>query len=168
VTVVPAGRNPLREDPVAEGFHRLAMARVAVAGLAGVEVDGREIRQSGPSYTVNTLAALVRAQPGDRWRLVVGADNLGDLPRWRDLSRVLRLAELLVVPRDGWDGRLPAELVPRAVIAHGFAHPARATTVRAALAAGRRPADLPPPVADYIRRHGLYGTGAARPEPEES
>ncbi len=162
VMVMPAGHNPHKSSPAAAGEHRLRMAELGVAGLAAVEVSDFEAKRSGPSFTVETLESLTEQYPGEVWRLLIGADNLEEFHRWRQPERLLQLADLLVFPRGDAAVVLAAELRPRATIVAGFACPAASTEVRAALAAGRRPAGLlPPTVLAYIERHGLYGGAPA-------
>jgi len=162
VLVMPAAHNPQKPAPAAPGGHRLRMAELGVAGLAGVAVSDLETSRPGPSFTVDTLETLAARHPGDHWRLLIGADNLGELPRWRRPERVLELADLLVFPRGAAPVVLAPELRARATIVHGFACPAASTTVRAALADGSRPETLlPAAVLAYIERHGLYGWGSA-------
>ncbi len=158
VHVVPARQSPLKTTTTnADGATRVELARLALSGMPGVVVDDREITRPGPSYTVDTLADLAREHPDDRWRLIIGADNVADFPLWRDPQRLLRLAEPLVLARG------PVTLVPplagRAVVIDDFDHPANATAIRDDLAAGRMPgpALLPPVVADRIAAGGLYG-----------
>ena len=159
IVVVPARRSPLKEAASAPPPDRLAMTELAFAGRAHVVVDPRETRREGPSYTVDTLRALVAEHPGDSWRLIIGADNLADLPRWRDVSGLLALAEVLVLQRSGVAAGIPPGMNPnRFRFVTDFDEPVSSTAVRAMLARGKLPAaDLPPGVAAHIRQHGLYG-----------
>jgi nicotinate-nucleotide adenylyltransferase len=167
VHVVPARRSPHREAPVASARHRLAMARAAIASLDGAVVDARELERAEPSYTVETLEELVAEHPEDAWRLVIGSDQIDAFLRWRRPHRLLELAELLVVARDGWRGDLPADLADRAVAVTDFDHPARASEIRARIGRGEWPvALLPEAVARYIRDHGLYGVRGERVRPQ--
>lgn len=160
VHVMPAGRSPFKDANEAAPAHRVAMARAALADLADVEVDDREARRTGPSWTVETLAALAAEHPGDAWSLVMGADAAAGFPRWRDPERLLELARPLILARRGqavpnWAPAAGAEVVT------DFDVPVSATEIRRRLAAGETDGlPLPPPVLAYIRRHGLYG---ARP-----
>lgn len=161
VLVVPNWCSPWREPPVAAADDRLAMCRLAFAGRAGVEVDDRELAAGRPAFTVDTLEALAAAQPGMRWRLVIGADHLGTFRQWRAPERILELAELLILERAGaeWQPAAAAALLPEArlVAAPPFDHPVSASGVRAILASGQDAAAmLPPGVAEYIRARGLY------------
>lgn len=102
IVVIPAGSPPHKQG-VTEGSLRLAMARIAFAGLAGVRVSDEECRQPGPSYTVRTLERHA-AEIGDGelyW--LIGSDSLLDLGNWREPHRILQLAEVLTVPRPGYD-----------------------------------------------------------------
>ncbi len=161
VVVVPNWRSPWREEPVVAPSERLAMCRLAFADVAGVVVDEREIAGGRPAWTVDTLAALAAEHPGDRLRLVVGADHLATFDRWRDAGRILELAELVVLARTGATaGAPPAWLDGRLVPAPAFDHPVSASAVRAMLASGFAAAEaLPADVAAYIAARGLYRAG---------
>lgn len=161
VWLVPAGRNPHKPAAQAPPAHRLRMAELACAGLPGVEVLALETSRPGPSYTVDTLEELARRHPGDELLLLLGADSLSDLPRWRRPERIVELAELLVFPRPGRPLAVPAGLAPRLTVIDGFAVDISSTRVRAELAAGRRPVDLvPAAVLAHIAAHRLYGAAA--------
>src|SRR5688572_7178829 len=63
VRFMPAGNPPHREAPVASADLRLAMVKAATERQPGFDVDDREIRREGPSYSVDTLAALRAEHP---------------------------------------------------------------------------------------------------------
>lgn len=171
VRLVPAGRPPHKRPPLAGGPDRLAMLAAAFGTLPGAAVDDREIRRPGPSYTVDTLAELAAAYPGDRWRLVVGADHVAGFARWRQPQRILELADLIVFRRGrepGVEVEAGADGIRRVLAAAGltargihwvgdFDEPVSSAAVRAMLGGGIDPADfLPPAVGAYIAAHGLY------------
>lgn len=166
--VIPAGDHPWKRDrDMAPARHRLAMCRLAFAGLPGVVVDDRELRRAGPSYTVDTLAELAAEAPGRPLYFLIGSDNLAQLPAWHDPHRLLRLCTVVTWPRLGFPAddatlaALPLSPAERAALrAHLLAMPADATAasdLRARWRAGER--DLPelaPAVRDYIAAHSLY------------
>ena len=162
VIVIPNRRSPWRGEPLASAVDRLAMCRLAFAALPEVSVDDRELAGNGPRYTVDTLATLAQEHPGDRFRLVIGADHLATFNRWHEPGRLLSLAELIVLDRAGLAtdpaAVARAGLPPdRVIIAPPFSHPVSASAVRAMLAAGEPTgALLPPPVSAYIAAHRLY------------
>lgn len=162
VRVIPNARSPWRDPPVAAVADRLAMCRLAFAGLAGVVVDEREARTGRAVWTVETLEALASEQPDVVWRVVIGADHLATFGAWRRADRILELAQLLVLGRAGAAADAAAVaaagLPPdRVVLAPPFAHAVSASAVRAILGAGGDCRDLlPPAVAAYIAERGLY------------
>jgi nicotinate-nucleotide adenylyltransferase len=62
----------------------------------------------GTRYTVDTLRKLVRKYPNRRFVWIMGADNLAQLPRWRDWRGIARLMPIAVVARPGYNGRTHA------------------------------------------------------------
>jgi nicotinate-nucleotide adenylyltransferase len=178
VRLVPTGRSWQKAGAGASSAQRLAMTRLAVAGLAPAErltVDDREVRRNGPTYTVDTLREL-RAELGDETALVlvIGSDQLRNLPTWHRWTELFGLAHVAATQRErvGLDG-LPAalehELAARgrqalpdapagAIVLFSMpAVPVSATALRAQLQRGERPDGLSPPaVLDYIGSNGLY------------
>lgn len=102
----PWRKNHRRVSPAAA---RLEMVRAAVEPFDWAEVSTVEIDRDGPSYTVDTLAAL--AQPDEDWWFILGADALADMPAWREPQRIIELARLAVTRRSDVD----AELIPAAL-----------------------------------------------------
>ena len=56
-----------------------------------------------PHYTIRTLDALRERELENTFTTVMGADNLADIRRWRDYSRVLTEFGAAVYPRQGFD-----------------------------------------------------------------
>ncbi len=165
VHVVPARLSPFKTRHEASAEQRVAMLELAFAHRPDVVIDTSELDRPGPSWTVETLGDLAAAHPGDRLVLALGQDNLPELGRWRDIHRVLELAELYVFPRRGGGGVPDARellarqgLRPDALrVAGGFEVPVASREVRAMLAAGEDvSAQVPEAVVRYIRARGLY------------
>lgn len=143
---------------------RLAMVEAAVADNAAFETSRIEVDRDGPSYTVDTLAAVHAREPDAHLALILSAESYAELPTWREPARILELADLIVVPRDGYpdaDERLIAERFPEAPAAIGFLDGPRmrlsASEIRDRAATRRSVRYLvPDAVATYIGDHGLY------------
>jgi nicotinate-nucleotide adenylyltransferase len=178
VRLVPTGRSWQKADAGATSAQRLAMTRLALAGIDPSEhlvVDDREVRRDGPTYTVDTLREL-RAELGAEPMLVLvlGSDQLRNLHTWHRWRELFGLAHLVATQRervalDGLPAEVGAELssrgadalpdAPAGTIAFFRMPPVAvsATALRAQLARGERPAGLSPPaVLDYIETNGLY------------
>ncbi|MCE7926935.1 MAG: nicotinate-nicotinamide nucleotide adenylyltransferase, partial [Chloroflexi bacterium CFX7] len=93
---IPAG-DPYRKAgrEVSSAGHRLAMTRLAILHNDAFTVDDREVRRSGPSYTVDTLEEY-HAEGERDLALVIGIDALADMPAWKTPARIGELARLLV------------------------------------------------------------------------
>lgn len=98
VNYIPAGSPWQKQDRrLTSDRHRWAMVERAVEGVEYFLADDREIRRSGPTYTIDTLAEF----PADELVLILGADAAAGLPTWREWKRVIASARVAVVPRTG-------------------------------------------------------------------
>lgn len=141
---------------VSNAEDRLAMVRVAVADVEGLEASAIELDRGGVSYTADTLTALRDEDPSRELFLIVGSDAAAGLPTWERGDEVRRLATIVVAIRPGAEeGAPPAGWewerleTPRLEVS--------STDLRARVADGR-PLDylLTAPVIDCIRERGLY------------
>jgi nicotinate-nucleotide adenylyltransferase len=104
VLLIPAALPNLRVAPGTAAHHRLAMARLAAQGNPRIEIDDRELRREGMSYTVDTLAEL-RGELGAAQPLclILGADAFLRLPAWSRWMQLFELAHIVVAARPGYD-----------------------------------------------------------------
>jgi nicotinate-nucleotide adenylyltransferase len=184
VRFMPGGTPPHRAAPQVTAEQRMDMVRLATAGNPLFAVDDREVRRSGPGYTVDTLIELRREiGPKRPLCLLLGADAFIELATWHRWHELFTLAHLIVAHRPGfapetWPQRMPeplareydARLVHQPFAVHlspagGIATRAIAaldisgSLIRDSLSRGVSPRYLlPDPVLDYIGRHGLYVT----------
>jgi nicotinate-nucleotide adenylyltransferase len=168
---IPARIPPHKElpdDPGAE--HRLALCRLAIRADERFAVSELELRREGPSYTVDTLEKLHATVQDSELYLIVGGDIAAGLPEWREPSRVLSLATVAVVGRQGTARASIESALSRVKGGHRvqfFSMPQIAvssTLVRRRVRAGQPIRYLvPDSVARYIERHSLYSDmGASR------
>ena len=150
VLVVPAYHHPFNKELVAFE-HRAAMARLAFADFARVEICEIE-RDLGAevSRTLDTIEALAARHPEWRLRLCIGADVLRDRDKWYRFDRIVELAPPIALGRAGvTQPEAPPALLPEV----------SSTEIRAALACGdARAIELLVPwrVRDYLEQHRLY------------
>lgn len=151
VLVVPAGDPWQKSDrQITVARHRVEMCRIAVEGVDGLEVDDREVRRDGPTYTVDTLASF----PADEdLYLIVGADAAAGLDTWHRWEDILKRAKVAIAPRTG----SPLTDVPGAVEIEMGLLEVSGTDIRRRARQGRPFRYLvTPPVHDYIVSHDLY------------
>jgi len=85
---------------------RLDMVKAAVEHEPGLEADGSEIGRGGPSYTVDTVEALVtearrRGRNDPDIFLLVGSDVVPGLSTWERVDTLRRMVTLVAVGRPG-------------------------------------------------------------------
>jgi len=102
VRFLPTGNPPHREQPLASAELRLQMVQAAVAGQSAFVVDDREVRRTGVSYSVETLAELRTEYPNRSLCLLLGMDAFLGLPDWHRWRELLGLAHIVVAHRPGW------------------------------------------------------------------
>lgn len=172
VLFVPAAVPPHKQDRLlARAEQRIDMLRLAIGGHDGFAVSTDEIDRGGVSYTVETLGRIRATHGGDELFLMLGPDAIRDFPTWREPLRILELADVLAVEREGLDDLHRLEQEPAVVntlgrerlariIAGRVRMPAigiRASALRDAVAAGRSIRfRTPRAVEQYIHAHGLY------------
>jgi nicotinate-nucleotide adenylyltransferase len=106
VLFVPAGQPWLKlnnANAISPPQHRLEMVRLAIADELAFKLSTMEIDRPGPSYTADTMAEL-GSQIGadDKLFFILGWDNLNQLPRWHQPSRLVELCRLVPVRRVGF------------------------------------------------------------------
>ena len=102
VLFIPAFQSPLKLDyPPIDGRSRLEMLQLALGANLAFAVDDRELTRGGISYTVDTLRELRSENPDAEWFLLMGADSLADLHRWKEPQAICSLAVPVVVARGG-------------------------------------------------------------------
>jgi nicotinate-nucleotide adenylyltransferase len=95
--------NPLKP---ARGMAPLADRLASAAKIGGRRIVATAIEASlGTRYTADTLSHLHRLFPRVRFVWLMGADNLGQLPRWRDWMGIMRSMPVAVLPRPGYNHR---------------------------------------------------------------
>lgn len=166
--IFPTGRAWHKAHSLSSAEDRLAMAELAFGGLAKVVVDAREIRRSGPTYTLDTLRELRNERPDTQLVLLIGADQAAALRSWNGFEEILSIAIISVAARAGatgavdrFDLQILAPLPSVARFEHLDLPPMEisATEIRRRAARGADIAGLvPPAVARYIDRHHLYAS----------
>ena len=174
--LTPNARPPHRDTPQVSALDRLAMVECAVAGVATLVVDARELQRDKPSYTIDTLE-LMRADlaADDQLFLLLGWDAFCGLPTWHRWEDLLLHCHILVLQRPDADSEPPDALRnllaarsvsdplalkgPGGQIAFVWQTPlaVSATQIRQLLASGKSVRYLvPDAVLAYIDAHGLY------------
>jgi nicotinate-nucleotide adenylyltransferase len=165
VLLVVAG-DPYQKHAEASAQARYEMACIAAKGIDGVEVSRIEVDRPGPSYTIDTVEALLAEDPSLEIWLVLGSDAMEGIRTWHRWKELVEKVKFCVVPRRGHpvDEDLSATLGQNAdVVIMELPRPLdySSTEIRKALASGKTPDGIDPAVARYIEEHELYHSGSA-------
>ena len=178
VLLMPANVPPHRSPPHVSAPHRFAMCALAIAGHDRLGLLDDEMLSSEPSYTSSTLARLeARGMNTRELFLITGADAFRDIGSWKDYPAILERCHFVVISRPGQTasslretlpslaGRMRAasprvvqDDEPSVVLVDSPTAPVSSTEIRRRAAEGTSLAGLVTDlVADYIRKHELYG-----------
>ena len=156
---VVSPQNPLkRKSDLLDDTERLKMVQLAVGDDPRFCVSDVEKHLSRPSYTINTLTALTEQHPDCRFVFICGMDSLQNLHQWLEYQRILDNFELLVFPREGYDG---GELAhhPAVTILKTPILEISSTFIRQSIKEGRDVRHfVPEKVFAYMREMGIYKT----------
>lgn len=108
VWLVVSPQNPFKQDvELADTQHRLNMARLAVGDNEKIKISEVELSLPKPSYTIDTLRALEKEYPESEFSIIMGADNLMGLNRWKEAETLLSRYRIIVYPRPGYEAKEP-------------------------------------------------------------
>jgi len=166
IIFMPAGQPWLKiNNAISPAEHRLEMVRLALAGKSNFKLSTMEIDRPGPTYTVDTIDEL-RRQLGaeDELFFILGWDNLTQLPKWHEPSRLIELCRLVAVPRVDFsppdltalDAAIPA-LSQRVILLDSPRIDINASEIRQRVREGLSIHNLVPGAVErYIKKHRLY------------
>jgi nicotinate-nucleotide adenylyltransferase len=165
VWLMPCYRHMYNKEMVAAGY-RLAMCRIACAGMAAVRVSDYEIAsrvETGTYYVMQKLLADPACGKGREFSLIIGQDNANTFNKWIRHDLLEKLVSFIVIPRQGisrdpdvtWYLKPPHFFLDRDKPVMEVS----STLVRSLLAENRTEEALRyihPDVLEYIKKNSLY------------
>lgn len=164
VLFIPSSIPPHKQNGTfADAQQRLCMTELAIQGESAFQVCDIELQRSGPSYSVDTVAALRETlAEHDEIYFIIGWDAFKMLDSWRNPHRLAELCLFAVAGRPGAgvidNSRYPESCPPERV--HHINTPQMSissTDIRSRIQNGR-PYHymLPEAVYRYIRQNDIY------------
>jgi nicotinate-nucleotide adenylyltransferase len=160
IIFVPAYIPPHKKSKgIISADKRFRMIQLALSGKPYLDVSRYEIDRKKKVYSIETIRHFRRVFPKDtRLFFLIGADSLKGLNQWKDLKKLFNLCEFVVFSRPGFNlsgFRLKPDIKTVEINALDIS----STVIRQRIKKGKSISGLvPKPVADYIRRKGLYKT----------
>ena len=163
VKFIPAGDPYHKADArsITSAEHRLEMIKLATQSYKSLTVDEREIRQKGPSYTVETLKSLQSDGITDI-ALIMGSDLLVNFSKWYKYQQIEQLAQIMIATRNN---QTEKEILSLAKQANLQEQPKiiglqnidySSTQIRRDLQTKRSSQGLSTQVLEYIKTRNLY------------
>lgn len=175
-----------RGRAVTPAFQRYAMLALATQSEPRLRISTIELDEPTKPYTVETLARMqAQLGSGTQLFFVMGADSWMEIRTWREWERVLELTNHVVVTRPGYElsaehvtpairervvdlrglgpeavaGEISGQEGTRIYVTDAVLMDISATAIRELVGEGRALEAahlLPPPVAGFIEKYGLY------------
>lgn len=113
VWLMVSPQNPLKRNDadLLDDSLRFEMAQKALEGVEGVKACDYEFHLPKPSYTWNTLQNLTKDYPDYTFTLLIGGDNWAHFRRWRHWKDILWHHDVIVYPRDEYQGTISVPLL---------------------------------------------------------
>ena len=157
VRLLVAG-DPWMKERTTPAVVRVELCELAAADNDELEVDDRECRRDGPTYTIDTLLELRSEHPEAELVFLLGADAAQRLSQWHRSEGLFTLARFVVVNRPGHD--LPDDLPDAVEQLEVPPMDVSSTQLRELARRGRSLRYLvPEAVRRRIGEYGLYGPG---------
>jgi len=157
VWFVVSPQNPFKSShDLISTHHRIKMAELAIAGYTSFRVEDIESNMPIPSFTIDTLTELKKLHSDCQFNIIMGADNIHNIHRWKDGDRILSDYCIFVYPRLGY----PADLIQLPLSVRITEAPnieVSSTQIRGWIRNGKQlPFITSPSVMSYINTNHLY------------
>lgn len=102
VWFIPTYFSPFREhEPILEASHRLKLLELALEPIPGFKTCSIELDRPPPSYTIDTVKALIDHHPDYAFSLLCSQDTLFRFPEWKEPLELIRLVPIWIGSRNG-------------------------------------------------------------------
>ena len=107
IIFVPTG-NKYQKKELIDGNKRLEMLEIIASKHSSFKVSDYELKNE-LTYTYQTLEHFKKEFPNDEIYFILGADNLADIPNWRNYEYLLEHYHFLVINRGNAKNKLMKE-----------------------------------------------------------
>ncbi len=98
IIFIPCNISPFKiGKQTAPNIDRLNMVKLATENIPYFSVSDYEIKNTGISYTINTLKHLKKEY--ENLELIIGYDNLLKFEQWKEPDEIVKIAKLIVLNR---------------------------------------------------------------------
>lgn len=177
IRFIPCQQSPLKEKTFVGAGHRLEMLSIVTRSYDRLTIDDREIRRSGPSYTIDTVKEIhEETQHKKVLVLILGVDAYLDFCKWHNFNEILSFCHVMLLQRSGYtlpnsgcekelyDAHQTADFTKISSTQNGYIFLSdiekfdiSSTTIRDYILEGKQPKFLlPGNIWNYISKYNLY------------
>lgn len=100
IIFIPTGNPPHKDSSkIISGVHRKAMVELSIEDNSYFTLSDIELERTEKSYTIDTIHELKNMYKDDSLIMIIGADSLMDIERWREPSKLLNAIDIIVADR---------------------------------------------------------------------
>ncbi len=144
--VVPTYLNPFKKNFFAPPNLRYKWVKKLLLPFKKAKLIDYELQKGHPVPTIETVKYLKKKYNLDKIYLIIGADNLPDLPKWKEYGKLKEMVEFVIATRD--KRAIPKKLQKLKVNAN-----ISSTMLREHLKKEYLPASLAEEIIDYYKQH---------------
>ena len=100
VWFVPAANHPEKEETMFTYEERVAFLKMITPSNPRFEVCEHDMRESGKSYTIYLIKALLALYKNHKFSFIIGADNVTKLQTWYEYKALLEYIDFIVIDRE--------------------------------------------------------------------
>ncbi len=104
IWLVVSPHNPLKKSSgLLNEYHRLHLVNLAVEGEKKLKASQIEFSLPKPSYTIDTLTHLKEKYPTHKFSVIMGADSLQNMDKWKNPELIRKNYSLYIYSRPGFN-----------------------------------------------------------------
>ncbi|MFQ3675512.1 MAG: nicotinate (nicotinamide) nucleotide adenylyltransferase [Endomicrobiia bacterium] len=156
VWFVVSPQSPFKQNiTLLQDYKRLDLVHTAIEGYDYLRACDIEFHLPKPSYTIHTLEHLKEKFPNHIFALIMGADNLQTIHKWKNYKIILSNHKVYVYPRIGFTPE--NSLSENIIITNSPQIEISASFIRDGIKAGKNmKAFLPEKVWESIDKSNIY------------
>ena len=101
VWIVVSPQNPLKKSlEILDIYERIKIIDKSISNKKNIKVCLDELKLPKPNYTVSTLEFFKKTYSENKFKIILGEDNLNSLKKWKNSADILENFPIYVYPRN--------------------------------------------------------------------
>ena len=101
VWLVISPQNPLKKNlEILDIYERIKIIEKSISNKNKIKICVDELKLPKPNYTISTLRFLKKIYPKNKFKIILGEDNLHSFKKWKNSTDILDNFSIYVYPRN--------------------------------------------------------------------